>query len=312
VRLGLIGAGRWGKRFISTIRQMEGVNLAHLASANPESAQLVPAGCKLSPDWREVTDNRELDGIILATPPALHLEMALAAIRGGIPALVEKPMALSLADAAELTEAAARQNVLVMVDHTHLFSAAYRKLKTEARAFGPLRQIRSAGTNWGPIRPDTPMLWDYAPHDIALCIDLCGEFPQSIDITEAETKKTDQGCGEHIALELRFPGGIKAAIDVSNIDRQKRRSFEAIFDRGALLYDDLATDKLVLKAAARESTVTSVTPIEIAGTLPLTTAVAEFCAAIRTGTHSHPSLKLGMEVVQILAACQAQLDIRHG
>src|SRR3990172_2252392 len=112
MRIGLIGAGRWGRRYIETLAYIPSVRLAHLASTNPESRKLAPEECLVTPRWREVAENRDLDGVILATPPAMHLEMALTAIRAGIAVLVEKPMTLSLIDARTLVDAAATHDVL--------------------------------------------------------------------------------------------------------------------------------------------------------------------------------------------------------
>lgn len=126
MRIGLVGAGRWGKRYIETLKHVLGVQLAHLASGNPESKQLVQAGCRVTPNSRKVVEDRALGGVILATPPATHPEMALAAIRAGVPVLIEKPMALSLQDARAVVGEAESRGVLAMVGHTHLYSNAFR------------------------------------------------------------------------------------------------------------------------------------------------------------------------------------------
>ncbi len=180
MRLGLAGAGPWGRRYIATIRDLPGQTLAHVASANPASATLVSSGCVVSTDWRALAVDHSLDGLIVATPPATHLEIALLAIAHGIPVLVEKPMTLSLADANLLAERARRACVLVMVGHTHLYSAAFRGLKSRGATLGALRETRSVGGNRGPYRSDTPVLWDWGPHDVAMCLELFGVAPDAL------------------------------------------------------------------------------------------------------------------------------------
>src|SRR5258707_8191485 len=238
MRIGLIGAGRWGKRYIEALARVPDVRLAQLASTNPESRKLVPEECLVTPRWREVAESRELDGVILATPPAMHLEMALAAIHSGIPVLVEKPMTLSLVDARSLVDAAATHGVLTMVGHTHLFSAAFRELKRKGNALGQLLHTRSAGGNWGPFRLDAGTLWDWGPHDIAMCLDLFGGFPRAIRATCTGKVTQPLGIGEAIAITLDFGRGAYADIHLSNIERQKRRSFEATYVGGTVVYDD--------------------------------------------------------------------------
>jgi hypothetical protein len=92
--LGLVGAGRWGKVFINTLAGMEGVRLAGLASSNPQSRSLVPPDCRVMPEWRDLIQMKNLAGLIVATPPHTHAEITLAAIRAGLPVLVEKPLTL--------------------------------------------------------------------------------------------------------------------------------------------------------------------------------------------------------------------------
>lgn len=304
MRLGLVGAGRWGKRYVVTITSMEGVRLAHLASTNPESAKLVPPDCRLSSDWHTATADQTLDGIILATPPATHVEMALRAIASGIPVLVEKPMTLSVDDAHALVDQAHRSGVLVMVDHTHLFSAAFRELKSRGASLGNLVRTRSAGGNWGPFRPDTPVLWDWGPHDIAMCLELFCTAPLRVEAKRVAVRKSGEGTGEAIEITLDFGARGRANIRASNVEHCKERYFEATYTGGTLVYDDLSADKLVFKPTP--SSPAEVVPLD--GSLPLTNVVSEFCRCIRSGEASSASLDLGLQVVQILGTCQARLD----
>lgn len=304
VRLGLIGAGRWGCRYIHTLNGMEGVELARLASGNPESRNLVPAGCAITTDWREVAEDAALDGVILATPPALHAEMAEAAMTAGLPVLIEKPLTLSLADAQRLVRSSRETGCLAMVGHTHLFSAAFRALKRQATALGALRELRSAGGNWGPYRSDAPMLWDWAPHDLSMCLDLVGASPVAVDARQTETAALPGGVGEAVEISLEFPEGVRAGIRVSNIDRQKTRRFEASFEKGGLVYDDLSAEKLCFYPRNGADRI----PVPFEPSMPLSNQLAEFCAAIRSGQSFHASLDLGLQVIRILDRCQQALD----
>ena len=109
LNLGLIGAGPWGRNYIDTIRALDGVALTRLASRNPESAALAGPDCEITGDWRKMLAAGDLDGVIIATPPALHAEMTLAAIDRGVAVLVEKPMTLNLAEAEIVLERAQSQ-----------------------------------------------------------------------------------------------------------------------------------------------------------------------------------------------------------
>ena len=304
LRLGLVGAGRWGRNYIRTLAGLEGARLAALASGNPDSAELVPKDCLISTDWQAILNPHLIDAVVIATPPAVHARIATAAVELGLPVLVEKPMTLSLADARALANAATANGVLTMVGHTHLHSAAFRELKHEGNRLGELLHTRSAGGNWGPFRLDTPVLWDWGPHDVAMSLDLFGGFPKTIHATRKISSPGSQESGEAIAISLEFGNGTHADIHLSNIERKKQRLFEATYAGGTLIYDDLAPDKLAIRANGGHG----LAPVAIDASLPLANLVADFCSAIRQGQRSHDSLELGLKVIEVLVACQASLD----
>ncbi len=309
MQIGLIGAGRWGQRYIETIGRMSGISLAYLASGNPKSAALVPSGCRVTPRWRDLMEGDScLDGIIIAAPPETHLEIATGAIRAGIPVLVEKPMTLSLPDAESLVKEAMDCGVLTMIGHTHLFSAAFRELKARGRSLGRLKNIRSAGGGWGPFRPDTPPLWDWAPHDLAMAIDLLGNYPIRIEVKRTGRIQQPKGIGEAVIIILGFESGARAEIHISNMQRHKQRVLEVTYEGGSQIYDDLAPHKLVFCSSSGSTP----EPVIIEHSMPLANLVGEFCRAIGEGQHSHPSLRLGLQVVKALAECQAALDSAEG
>ena len=125
IKLALIGAGRWGKCFISTINQMAEVELVALISSKPENSVLVPNTCRVVADWRDIISSEDIEGVIVATPPATHFHIAKAAIKAGKPVLIEKPVTMDVQQAEDLLKLSRRMDVPVLVDHIHLFSAAY-------------------------------------------------------------------------------------------------------------------------------------------------------------------------------------------
>ena len=102
LRLGLIGAGRWGRIYIRSIAGMENLALAAVASSNPQTDALLPPGCRLLEDWRAMIALPEVEAVIVATPPSLHFAMAKSALEAGKPVLVEKPFTCNIAEAEAL------------------------------------------------------------------------------------------------------------------------------------------------------------------------------------------------------------------
>lgn len=300
IRLGLLGAGRWGQRYIETIKSLSGIQLAAVSSRNPETAKLVPAGCRIHAEWRAVIADADVDAVIVAAPPALHASMAVAAIEAKKPILVEKPLTLSVADAQEIETKSRDHGVLVMVGHTQLFNAAFRRLKRALPEIAPVRRIVSSSGNWGPFRADVSALWDYAPHDVAMCIDLIEATPVRIAAKREVHDKIESGYGDRYLINLAFPRGIAAEVRTGNLFRPKRRRLEVQGEKGTLTFDDVAEEKLVRRSGSKE------TPLSYDAERPLTTQVREFASAARFGSTDDTSIRLGREVVEVLAKCEAQ------
>lgn len=219
-RLGLIGAGRWGRNLIRTIRSLPSATLAGLYSRNPESHSLLGPETALTEDWRALLDRHRYDGVIMATPPETHAALVEAAIRASMPCMVEKPLTTNLDEALLLQRLCCQYNALVLVNHTQLFHPAYALLKQSANK---VFHVESDGGNWGPFRPSYTPLWDYAPHDFALCLDLLRASPVKIALTEAQTSTQESGWAGTYRLDLEFPCSVNATILVSNLRREKIR-----------------------------------------------------------------------------------------
>ena len=292
LRLGLAGAGRWGRNYIRTIAGLPALRLARVASGNPDTAALLPAGCQLVGSWRELIDPSALDGVIIATPPASHAEIARAAILAGVPVLIEKPLALSAAEARAVRDLAMERHVFALVEHTHLFSPAFRVLKGLVERHGGVREIRSEASNHGPYRRDVSVLWDWGPHDVAMCLDLLREVPASVVCAAHDKSPGDEGVAETVTIALSFPSGVSAEIVLSN-RQDKRRRFSVRCADAEVVYDDLSAQKLSLDGS----------PVPVPSELPLTVAVREFAAAILAGAEHPGSLDLGVRVVEVLEVC---------
>lgn len=308
MQLGVIGAGPWGRNIITTVRSLDDVTLAAVATSNPATSTLVEQGCTIYRDWQAMLNGTELDGVIVATPPPLHFEMARQAVLGGIAVLVEKPLTMDLEQAEALQGIVQQSGGLVMVDHTHLFHPAYRKLKALCGTFGPIRAIRASGGNYGPFRPETRVLWDWGPHDLAMCIDLLGGPPDKVAVTRAERRETEEGLGENLELELWFPGDVRAEIRIGNLLQRKTRYFAVSTPEEFLVYDDQAANCLtVYQLAERGREESPGQPIPLPDELPLTNVIKAFAQAIRQGFDVGDSLNLGVQVVETLSRCQREL-----
>lgn len=307
VRLGLIGAGRWGRIYVRAFRVMAEVELVHCASSNPDTQALVGDGCRVSSDWRDLIDDSSLDAVVVAAPAQHHGGMVRAAVEKGLPILVEKPLTLDLEEAEGLLVLAKQRGALVAVDHIHLHNPAYEALKARGPALGPVTAIHGAAGQWGPFFARAPVLWEWGAHDASMCLDLMGAPPKKVEarLLERRDLPEEGGVGEAIELLWTFGEGVEARIELSNLRSAKCRTFTVSFGDCDLLFDDLADDRLAVFPAGACAGAAGAVPVS--DELPLTRAVRAFAAAVSTGSRDLSSLTLGVEVVRLLSRCERQM-----
>jgi predicted dehydrogenase len=298
VRLGLIGVGRWGRNFVRTLGAgVEGAILAAVASSNPETAAILPPGCAMFTDWRAMLAEGHLDGVLIATPPALHADMTRAAMKAGLAVLVEKPLTLSLPPAYALRDLLWDHPVPIRVGHVHLFSSAWQGFKRQVRRLGPVSEIKGMAGNRGPYRADSDVLWDYGPHDVAFCLDLLGAMPDEASAKLLASRSMEDGLlAQRYRLRLGF-GAIEAEM-VIGTDMDKTRRFEAHCQGGTVLYDDTTPEKLFVDGR----------PVALHSPhFPLHLELLDFVAAIRANDTDPSDLDLGIRVVEVLDRCRSTL-----
>ena len=307
VTLGLVGVGRWGSCYLSTLKGIDDIDLGLVVSRNPRTRGQVPPGCTVIEDWHDALEPGRVDGLILATPQAIHYEMALACVNSGIPVLVEKPLTQDQQQARDLQQAAAQKGTMVMVDHTHLFSSAFETLKERSRFLEEPLRIRSVGGNQGPFRENANPLWDWGAHDVSMCLDLIGQAPSAIHARALASQKNTDGEGIIADVQIEFSNGAHADLMFGNLMSEKTRIFEVHGANGGLIYDDLAIDKLVEYDQQNKMKKVSISPLP-----PLTRAVMAFRDSIVAGSKQHMSLSLGVRVVETLAYIESELNVLPG
>ena len=100
-KIGLVGCGGWGKNLARNLNEI-GV-LAHIVDPSPAAKAIAESmQVSISNSLDELFGNSDLDGVVIATPAQTHVEVAMAAIEASLHVYVEKPIALTTADAFKL------------------------------------------------------------------------------------------------------------------------------------------------------------------------------------------------------------------
>src|SRR5262249_33560831 len=152
-----------------------------------------------------------------ATPVHTHAPLGLAALRAGKHLLVEKPLAASVAQATEMVETARQHGLVLMTDHTFIYSPAVQKLKAliDAGGLGDIYYVDRLRINLGLFQHDVNVLWDLAAHDLAIADSLLGASPQSLSACGACHADPRANIEDVAYLNLDFGGGLLASFHVN-------------------------------------------------------------------------------------------------
>jgi predicted dehydrogenase len=226
VRIAVIGAGLIGARHAAAVAAAPGVSLSGIA--DPSAAGQAVAKAQDVPWYRslgELIEADRPDGVILATPNQMHVEGALVCVAAGLPAIIEKPLAIDLAGAERIVTAAAAAGVALAVGHHRRHNPLIARAK-EVIADGKLGQITAVqGTTWF-YKPDEYFEADWRRHkgagpvylnlihDIDLLRYLCGEIA-SVHAMESNSVRHNE-VEETAVILLRFESGALGTVNVSD------------------------------------------------------------------------------------------------
>jgi len=238
--VGVIGAGTWGKNHVRALGAMPDVELAVCdvdAKVRARVAQSHP-GAFVTDSVPELL--ARVDAVVVASTARTHVELGLAALRAGKPALVEKPFALSVADAERLVEESERRGVPILAGHLLQFHPVVDRLRQMIRdaTLGDVYYLYSQRLNLGQVRPDENALWSFGPHDISVALFLMGEAP--VEVSAQGHSYLQRGIEDVVFLVMRFRTGVMAHAHMSWLDPHKERRLTVVGSKQMAVFDDMA------------------------------------------------------------------------
>ena len=306
LKMAVCGSGRWGRTLMSNIVALPNLELAAVISARTSLPPTLTLGAPVFDDWQTAAENVDLDGILLALPPARQPTVAEQIIKSGIPLFLEKPLALKDEAANRLARIAEDQGFIGLVDHLHLFAPEFRKLVRVARSRGEIRGITSVSGNRGPHRDSWSACWDWAPHDVSMALTVMDSVPTSV-VAQIVDRAEDGGIVfENIRLIMTFSNGTVADITTGNAFDSRRREFSVALEDFTILYSESSESERALVMGHGSN----MRPVQVDSVPPLTSSLMEFASRVRQGKGGDTDLALGVNVVRILSA--AELSISKG
>ena len=188
VGIGIIGYGYWGPNLVRNFTQADGARVVSVCDQRPARRAQVEAhypAVKAVADVGEMLSNPALDAVAIATPVFSHFDLTMQALKAGKHVFVEKPFTTTSEQAQRLIEEAEKRRLVLMVDHTFLYTSAVRKIKDliDQGSLGQLYYYDSVRVNLGIFQHDVNVLWDLAVHDLSIMDFVLGRTPTMIAAT---------------------------------------------------------------------------------------------------------------------------------
>jgi predicted dehydrogenase len=240
IRIAVFGGGSWGRNHVRSVAALRDAQLTAVCDLDP----IVRDTMSRQYPGTVVTDRPAdaldvADAAVIATPAASHAELARLAIERNVPVLVEKPFALSSAEARRVVDLADARGVPVVVGHLLVFHPAVERLKAMVHAgdLGEVFYLYSQRVNLGQVRPDENALWSFGPHDISVALELLGESPMRVSAIGKSFLQP--GIEDVVFMTMEFASGGLAHVQMSWLDPRKERRLTVVGSRKMVVLDDM-------------------------------------------------------------------------
>lgn len=248
IRIGVIGYGYWGPNLVRNFVEADGSQVVAVSDLRPERLNVVQTRyptIRTTTDWRGLLADATIDAIAIATPVSTHYELALQALREGKHVLVEKPLAATADQAQRLVDEASRRNLVLLVDHTFVYTGAVRKIRelVMSGALGDLYYYDSVRVNLGLFQHDVNVIWDLAVHDLSIMDYVLPLRPCAVSATGMSHVP---GQPENIAyITLFFENSLIGHLHVNWLAPAKVRRTLIGGSQKMIVYDDLEPSEKV-------------------------------------------------------------------
>lgn len=250
VNVGVIGCGYWGPNLIRNFNGLPGANLKAIADLDEKRLRqvglLYPNALKTT-DHRDIILDDDIQAVVVATPMSTHHRLGSEVLEAGKHLFLEKPMATNSEDCRRLNAMAAARNLKIMVGHTFVYTPAVRKIKAlmDSGELGDVYYVNISRVNLGIFQQDANVVWDLAPHDVAMLNYLFQADPVSVSANGRCYVQRDKGIEDVAFVTLEYPGGRLAHIHVSWLDPNKIRTCTFVGSRKMLVYDDVSPSEKI-------------------------------------------------------------------
>lgn len=248
INIGVIGYGYWGPNLVRNFFETPGATVRAVADLEPhklESVQRRYPGVKVTGDFLDILKDPQVHAVAIATPVTSHFELGMAALKAGKHLWVEKPLTETSLQARKLIEEAQRRKLILIVDHTFIYTGAVRKMHeiVSSGELGKMYYYDSIRVNLGLFQRDVSVISDLAVHDFSILDYLLGEHPTAVS---ASGINHFPGTPENLAyITLFYDSGTIGHANVNWLAPVKVRQVLLGGSKKMIVYDDMqASEKI--------------------------------------------------------------------
>jgi predicted dehydrogenase len=308
-RIAVLGCGYWGSNHIRTLKALGALHAVSDANKARAEGFASEQDClAIEPD--QLFGRDDVDAIVMALPPQFHADLAVRAVENGKDVLVEKPIALTVADAERSVQAAKDNRRVFMVGHVLRFHPAFETLKglIDKGELGEVRYIHSHRLGLGKFHTENDALWDLAPHDLSMILAITGTEPIEV---RGEGAALLDNLSDFAHLHMRFPNGLRSHLFTSRLNPYRERRLTVVGTKAMAVFDDvepwerkLAVYRHAVWQDSGQWAFTTNEPsyVAVAQGMPLTRELEHFIHCIETRAEPRTSGEEAIRVLRILTA----------
>ncbi len=314
-QVAVVGCGYWGKNLVRNFSQLGALQAVCDADSSRAAELGARHGAEPVSELNQLLGMPDFQAVAIATPAALHFEIARKALLAGKDVFVEKPLALSIEEAQHLIDLAAHFKRILMVGHLLQYHPALLELKRMIAQgdLGRIQYICSNRLNLGKLRTEENILWSFAPHDVSVILALLGEVPTNV--AAHGSCHLTPSVADVTTTHFQFASGVAAHIFVSWLHPFKEQKLVVVADRKMAVFDDTELErKLVLyphhidwldRAPVARKADGEVVPLP--DEEPLQTECRHFLECVRQRKTPRTDGHEGLRVLRVLDACEKSL-----
>lgn len=326
INVAVVGLGYWGPNIVRNFLKLEGVKVVYgcdLLDKNLKNLSESFPTVKPTKNFEEVLQDKNIDLVSIATPIGTHFTLAKKALLAGKNVLLEKPITKTSKEAEELIELAKRENKLLAVGHTFVYSEPVKKIKEiiSKGEIGKVYYYDSTRVNLGLLQADSNVIWDLAPHDLSILTYIFDEKPVSL---QAFGTSFISGNKEEIAhIFIKYENKMIAHINLSWLSPVKIRNIFIGGSKKMIVYDDIEpTEKIKIYDRSISLTDIKVTPFapayrsgdilipNLLQTEALFNELNHIVDCVRTKKEPLTDGDKGLQVVKLLEATDKALSLK--